>query len=171
MRHATFQVRPARPADVDIVLAFIGKKAAFDRAVGASDGVVRATAAGLGKAMFGEPAHARALLLEDDEVVGFAFYYFRFSSFSGRPSLWLDDLYVDAARRRAGAGAALMRQLAIAALDADCTHLAWTADDRNGEGMSFYRKLGAEIADQRGHQVTWRIAPEALRAATASTAS
>jgi hypothetical protein len=61
---------------------------------------------------------------------------------------------------------AIMRALAVAALDTDCTHLAWTADERNLEGMTFYRKLGAAIASQLGHSVTWRIAPDALRAAT-----
>jgi len=160
------EVRSAEEADIDIVLGFIGKKAAFDREVGAFSGEISTTAEALRRAMFGPRTFAAALLCEDgDGPLGFAFYYFRFSSFSGRPSLWLDDLYVDASRRRGGAGSALMARLARIASGVGCTHLAWTADERNVAGMSFYRKLGAEIVDQRGPSVTWRISPAALAAA------
>jgi GNAT superfamily N-acetyltransferase len=159
-------VRSAEPRDVDTVLGFIGKKADFDRDVGAFSGEIRVTAASLHTALFGESPLAAALLCEDDgAVVGFAFYYFRFSSFAGKPSVWLDDLYVDASERRRGAGGAIMARLAEIADRRDCTHLAWTADERNAAGMTFYRKLGATIVDQRGPSVTWRIAPDALRAA------
>src|SRR5262249_50501088 len=67
--------------------------------------------------------------------------------------------------RRGGAGKALMARLASIAAGVDATHLAWTADERNVAGMTFYRALGAEIVDQRGPSVTWRIAPAALGAA------
>jgi GNAT superfamily N-acetyltransferase len=162
-----YRVRAAETADVPTVLAFIGKKADFDREVGAFAGEVRTTAPALVTALFGAPPFARALLLERDAAaIGFAFFYFRFSSFAGRPSVWLDDLFIDPPHRRGGAGAAVMARLAAIATDADCTHLAWTADERNAAGMSFYRKLGAAIVDQRGPSVTWRIEPAALAAAT-----
>jgi GNAT superfamily N-acetyltransferase len=164
-----YRVRPADPTDVPTVLAFIGKKADFDREVGAFAGEVRTTAPALVTALFGAPPLARALLLERaDAVIGFAFFYFRFSSFAGKPSVWLDDLFVDPPHRRGGAGLALMARLAAIAADAACTHLAWTADERNVAGMSFYRKLGAAIVDQKGPSVTWRIEPAALVAATCS---
>jgi len=163
-------VRSARPDDVATLVAFIQKKAAFDREVGAFDGAVVATAASLTRFMFGAPTLAHGLLLEDGGTPrGFAFYYFRFSSFAGRPSLWLDDLYVDVEHRRGGAGTLLMRRLAGIALAHDCTHLAWTADDRNRAGVTFYRKLGAEVVNHQQHSLTWRIAPDVLaeRAAVA----
>jgi GNAT superfamily N-acetyltransferase len=160
-------VRDAAEADLDTVLAFLGKKAQFDREVGAFAGELRATTDALRTAMFGPRTFASALLCEDGAgALGFAFYYFRFSSFAARPSVWLDDLYVDASRRRGGAGKALMARLASVAAGVDATHLAWTADERNAAGMTFYRALGAEIVDQRGPSVTWRIAPAALAAVT-----
>jgi GNAT superfamily N-acetyltransferase len=162
-----YRVRAAEPADIPTVLAFIGKKADFDREVGAFAGEVRTTEPALATALFGAPPLARALLLEQGAAaVGFAFFYFRFSSFAGRPSVWLDDLFVDPPHRRGGAGRAIMARLAAIAADAACTHLAWTADERNVAGMSFYRKLGAAIVDQKGPSVTWRIEPAALAAAT-----
>jgi len=162
-------VRSATPADVATVLTFIGKKADFDREVGAFQGEVLTTAEAIRKALFGSPSFARALLLEDQAiVVGFAFFYFRFSSFAGRPSLWLDDLFIDVDRRRGGAGTAMMQRLAQIASEIDCTHLSWTADERNIAGMTFYRKLGAQIVDQRGHSVTWTIDPGTLLTATAA---
>jgi GNAT superfamily N-acetyltransferase len=161
-----YRVRPADPTDVPTVLAFIGKKADFDREVGAFAGEVRTTAPALATALFGTPPFARALLLEQGgAVVGFALFYFRFSSFAGRPSVWLDDLFIDPDHRRGGAGGAIMARLAAVAAEAGCTHLAWTADERNVSGMSFYRKLGAAIVDQKGPSVTWRIEPAALAAA------
>jgi GNAT superfamily N-acetyltransferase len=167
---APYRVRPAAPADVPTVLAFLGKKADFDREVGAFAGEIRVTEPALTTALFGAPPFARALLLEDGaDVVGFAFFYFRFSSFAGKPSLWLDDLFIDPSHRRGGGGAAVMGRLAAIAGEVDCTHLAWTADERNVAGMSFYRKLGAAIVDQRGPSVTWRIEPAALAAAIAAT--
>jgi GNAT superfamily N-acetyltransferase len=165
---APYRVRPAAPADVPTVLAFLGKKADFDREVGAFAGELRTTEPALTTALFGAPPFARALLLEDGAaVVGFAFFYFRFSSFAGKPSLWLDDLFIDPSHRRGGGGGALMSRLAAIAGEVECTYLAWTADERNVAGMSFYRKLGAAIVDQRGPSVTWRIEPAALAAATA----
>ena len=163
VRMGNFRIRPATAADAETVAEFVRKKFEFDRALGVPLGALQATAAGLRAALFNDPAFAHALLLEDDGVpLAFALYYFRFSSFAARPSLWLDDLYVDAGRRRRGAGEHLMRQLARIAEQYNCTHLAWIADDRNAEGMSFYRKLGAELVEQQGHTVTWRVTASEL---------
>jgi GNAT superfamily N-acetyltransferase len=153
-----FRIRRAEAGDADTVAEFIRKKFDFDRALGVPLGPLQMSVTGLRTSMFGKPAFAHALLLEDDGGPrAFALYYFRFSSFAARPSLWLDDLYVDERHRRRGAGEHLMRQLARIAEQCSCTHLAWIADDRNSEGMHFYRKLGAELVDQQGRTVTWRI--------------
>jgi GNAT superfamily N-acetyltransferase len=163
-----FQIRAATVTDVETVADFVRKKFEFDRAGGSTSGPLFATAEGLRSAMFGEPAFAHALLLEyGGGPLGFALYYFRFSSFAARPSLWLDDLYVDQQRRRRGAGKHLMRRLARIAERWNCTHLAWTANEHNVEGMSFYRKLRAEVTEQRDTTLTLRITPEALLAGTA----
>jgi GNAT superfamily N-acetyltransferase len=80
--------------------------------------------------------------------VGFALYGFRYSSFAGQPSIWLDDLYVEEEMRNQGAGAALMHGLGQIAQENDCTHIAWNADARNIRGLNFYNRIGAEITEQ-----------------------
>ena len=162
------RIRAAGEADVETVAAFVRKKFEFDRAGGSVSTPLSATPESLHAALCREPAFAHVLLVEDDAgPLGFALYYFRFSSFAGRPSVWLDDLYVDQPRRRGGAGKHLMRRLARIAERWNCTHLAWTANEHNVEGMSFYRKLCTEVTDHRGTTVTLRITPEALLAGTA----
>jgi GNAT superfamily N-acetyltransferase len=105
--------------------------------------------------MFDDPAYACALIVERSSApVGFALYYFRYSSFTGRPSLWLDDLYVDAAERSRGIGGRLLAELRVIASARDCTHLAWTAAVNNPRGIAFYERAGAAIIDRRATQVT-----------------
>jgi GNAT superfamily N-acetyltransferase len=109
--------RLAEQSDLELVLAFIQKKAAFDRSLGAFSGELQATRARLQKTLFKHPAFASVFLAEIDresapKPIGFALYYFRYSSFAARPSLWLDDLFIDQAMRRQGAGLALMQRLA-----------------------------------------------------------
>ena len=156
-------IHKALPHDIAVVVGYIEKKAAFDRAMGCFDGKLGTTPERIAKALFGSPAFAHALLSASDEKpVGFAFYHYRFSSFQARPSLWLDDLFVDANFRRVGAGVALMSALATEAIKYDCTHLAWTADDRNPSGIPFYTKIGATLISQVGSRSSYSIAPETL---------
>jgi GNAT superfamily N-acetyltransferase len=163
------RVDEAAAEDIDTVVAFIHKKADFDRAIGTYSGEIAADAPAIAKAILGTPSYASALIArEADSAVGFAFYHFRFSSYAARPSLWLDDLYVDAAARRHGVGARLMGRLAEIAAAHECSHLGWNADERNEPAMRFYAKLGATRVGQDGPSVTWRIAPDVLLAATES---
>ena len=100
------------------------------------------------------------MFVEDSACeVGFALYGFRYSSFAGQPSIWLDDLYVNEAVRSRGAGAALMIHIAQVSKNNDCTHLAWNADVRNVRGLSFYRRLGAEIVEQNGNRCFLKWTP------------
>jgi GNAT superfamily N-acetyltransferase len=147
------RVRTATLEDVPLILAFIQKKAEFDRDIGAYNGILQVTEAKIREALFSAIPFAYVLFAGQDKAeVGFALYGFRFSSFVGQPSLWLDDLYVDAERRSQGAGALLMGHLARVALNHGCTHLAWTADARNRRGLSFYARLGAHITEQVGYR-------------------
>src|SRR5262249_60926944 len=95
-------------------------------------------------------------------AVGFALYYSGYSSFRGRPSIGLDDLFVHPHARRQGAGRLLMGRLAAVAAAADCTHIAWVASASNAVGMNFYRRLGAAVVHQDGDAVTLQIEPTAL---------
>ncbi|QIR39022.1 GNAT family N-acetyltransferase [Tolypothrix sp. PCC 7910] len=152
------QVRNATPDDIPLIFSFIKKKAEFDRNIGAFNGVLRVTEAKIRQTIFSEIPVAYVLFAETSErEIGFALYGFRYSSFAGQPSIWLDDLYVDEDMRSQGAGAALMSHLAQIAQQHNCTHLAWNADARNTRGLSFYHRLGAEIIEQKGNRcfLTW----------------
>ena len=152
-------VRPATVADLDTLLSFIRKKEVFDRDIGSFSGELGASTEILRETMFGTQPRASALFLEQpgDPVSGFALYYFRFSSFAGRPSLWLDDLFVEPSERGRGGGRQLMRAVVDIAQRARCTHLGWTADNRNSKGGAFYRALGATPVGQSGHAITWQL--------------
>jgi GNAT superfamily N-acetyltransferase len=154
------RVRTAIPNDVSLIFSFIQKKSEFDRYVGAFSGVLRVSEEKISQTLFGKVPFAYVLFAESSErEVGFALYGFRYSSFAGQPSIWLDDLYVDENMRSQGAGAALMIYLAQIAQESNCTHLAWTADARNTRGLSFYRRLGAEITEQRGNRCFFNWIP------------
>ncbi len=153
-------VRSATPNDVALIFSFIQKKAEFDRDIGAFSGALQVTEDKVRNTLFGESPFAYVLFAEESGLaIGFALYGFRYSSFVGQPSLWLDDLYVNVDRRSQGAGAALMEHLAQIAQKNDCMYLAWNADARNTRGLSFYDRLGAEITDQQGNRCFLRWVP------------
>lgn len=147
------KVRSATLDDVSLILSFIQKKSEFDRNIGAFSGVLQVSEEKIHKTLFGSIPFSYVLFAETSKrEVGFALYGFRYSSFIGQPSIWLDDLYVDEDMRSHGAGAALMSRLAQVAKENDCTHLAWNADARNTRGLSFYRRLGAEVTEHKGNR-------------------
>jgi GNAT superfamily N-acetyltransferase len=155
-------VRPATPNEVKLVLSFIRKKAAFDRNIGSFSGTLHTSEEKIHKTIFDPKPVAYFLVAEmAGQPVGFALYYFRYSSFAGQPSIWLDDLYVGEDMRSRGAGAALMRVLAQIARDTSCTHIAWTADARNTRGLKFYRRLEATITEQKGNVCFLMWTPQA----------
>lgn len=154
------KVRSATPDDVSLIFSFIQKKSEFDRNIGAFSGVLTVSEDKLDRTLFGVIPFSYVLFAEIlVREVGFALYGFRYSSFAGQPSIWLDDLYVDEEMRSQGAGAALMAQLAQIAKENDCTHLAWTADARNIHGLRFYDRLGAEITEQQDNRCFLRWIP------------
>lgn len=153
-------VRTATSEDIPLIFSFIKKKAEFDRSIGAYSGVLQVSEDKIRKTLFGTTPFSFVLFAEDSGLeIGFALYGFRYSSFAGQPSIWLDDLYVDEDQRSQGAGARLMNQLARIAKLHDCTHLAWTADARNTRGLSFYHRLGAEVTERHGNRCFLRWVP------------
>ncbi len=156
----SMKVRSATPDDVSLIVSFIQKKSEFDKNIGAFAGVLQVSEDKIGTALFREIPFAYVLFAESfDREVGFALYGFRYSSFIGQPSIWLDDLYVDENMRSQGAGAVLMDKLAAIAKENDCTHLAWNADARNIRGLSFYHQLGAKIIEQHGNRCFLKWVP------------
>lgn len=161
------RVREATGGDAAEILGFVRAKADFDRELGAFNGELGTSEELIRRHLFGPRPFAFALLAgEPGRAVGFALYYFRYSSFRGRPNLWLDDLYVHVPARRQGTGHLLMARLASVAAAADCTHIAWVASESNAIGMGFYRRLGATVIHQSGDAVTLQIAPAELLQAT-----
>jgi GNAT superfamily N-acetyltransferase len=158
------RIRPATATDVSTLVELIQQKAAFDRQMGSFEGVLQTTVEKLQQTLFGEIPFARACLAEAaDTAVGFALYYFRYSSFQACPSLWLDDLYLQPETRRSGIGTGLMIYLAQVALQAGCSHMAWTACVHNGPGIRFYQKLGATVSDRRQHLLYFRLASDTMQ--------
>jgi GNAT superfamily N-acetyltransferase len=152
------QLRPAVRDDVPTILRFIRELAEYERE---PDAVV-ATEADLLRDGFGERPFFRVLIAEHDgEAAGFAFYFFQYSTWTGTPVLYLEDLYVTPRHRKHGIGKALMRRLAREAVDAGCKRFQWAVLDWNTPAIGFYEALGAKvIADWR----TVRIDGDALDA-------
>jgi len=92
--------------------------------------------------------------------VGFAVYFFNYSTWQGRHGLYLEDLYVAPEQRGAGAGKALLRHLARIALDNDCGRFEWSVLDWNAPSIAFYESLGAEAQSE---WVRYRLTGDALR--------
>lgn len=115
-------------------------------------------------ARFGFDPHSffQVLLAEDEEktAIGFALYFFTFSTFEGQPTLKLEDLFVIPDYRGKGIGLALLKELAIIALSKECARVEWDVLDWNQPAIEFYQKLGAVPLDG---WTTYRLKGEALR--------
>jgi len=134
----------ATEADVPVLLAFIRKLAEYEKLtdqVSATEEHVRA-------ALFGPGRVAEALLAYlDDEPVAFAVFFHNFSTFLGRPGIYLEDLFVDPPHRGKGIGKALLIELARLAQARNCGRLEWAVLDWNESAIEFYRSLGAVPMD------------------------
>jgi GNAT superfamily N-acetyltransferase len=136
-----FEIRTATPADVPTILSLIRELADYERAPEA----VVATENGLREVLFGAQRAAEVLLaLENGDPVGFAVYFFNFSTWLGRPGLYLEDLFVRPNVRGKGFGRALLARLAQIAQERGCGRMEWAVLDWNDPAIQFYRKLGAE---------------------------
>lgn len=135
-------IRPAVADDVPLILALIRELAAYERE---PDAVV-ATEADLLRDGFGAEPKFRALVAEDGgEPAGFALYCHAYSTWRGRPVLYLEDLFVRPAHRKKGIGLALMRRLSRIAVDEGCARFVWEVLDWNEPAIRFYESLGAEV--------------------------
>jgi GNAT superfamily N-acetyltransferase len=150
-------IRFAAPTEATLIYELIHDKAEFDRSIGAYSGKVQTTIEKIQQTILSNRPFAYVLLAEENQVpLGFALYGFRYSSFVGQPSVWLDDLFVKPDSRSKGAGTLLMNKLQQIAQENNCSHLAWTADARNIRGLSFYQRLGAEIVEQQGDRCLFK---------------
>ena len=136
-----FQIRPARLEDVPIILQLIRELATYERA----PDEVTATEEQLVDVLFGERPVAEVLLaFEEESPIGFAVYFYNFSTWLGRPGLYLEDLFVKPEKRGKGYGRALLIELAKIARDRGCGRMEWAVLDWNEPAIKFYRALGAK---------------------------
>ena len=116
--------------------------------------------------LFGDRRYAEVILAEDSgEVAGFAIFFHNFSTFLGKPGIYLEDLFVRPEHRGRGHGRAMLAHLALLAVERGCGRLEWSVLDWNEPSIQFYRSLGAQPMDE---WTTFRLAGDALRALGAS---
>jgi len=153
---ARVSIRYATAADVPQVLGFIRELAVYERL---ADQVV-ATEADLAAALFGPRPYAEVVLgCLDATAVGFALFFHNFSTFLGKPGIYLEDLYVQPAARGHGVGRQLLAWLARTALERGCGRLDWAVLDWNAPAIGFYRSLGAAAQEE---WTTMRLSGAAL---------
>jgi GNAT superfamily N-acetyltransferase len=142
------QIRPAEPDDIPLILRLVRELAEFERE---PDAVV-ATEDMLSDALFGSKPSAEAVIAQhESKPVGFALWFQNFSTWTGRPGMYLEDLYVTPAARGLGVGTALLRHLAGIAVERGYGRFEWAVLDWNEAAIAFYRSMGAVGMDE------WRI--------------
>jgi GNAT superfamily N-acetyltransferase len=140
-----FQIRPACVEDMPVILQLIRDLATYERA----PHEVTATEEQLVDVLFGEQPAAKVLLaFEGDAPVGFAVFFYNFSTWLGRPGLYLEDLFVKPEKRGKGYGRALLVDLAKIARDRGCGRMEWAVLNWNEPAIKFYRTLGATPMDE-----------------------
>jgi GNAT superfamily N-acetyltransferase len=140
-----FNIRAATRADVPLILRLIRDLATYERA----PNDVVATEESLVEVLFGQkPAAEVRLAFEGKIAVGFAVFFLNFSTWLGRPGLYLEDLFVNPEHRGKGYGRALLVDLAKIARDRGCGRMEWAVLDWNEPAIQFYRKLGANPMDE-----------------------
>lgn len=140
----TISVRKATRDDASTILDFIRQLAAYEKLAHE----VVATQADIEKTVFAEHPKAFCLIAETtDAPVGFALYFFNYSTFLGRHGLYLEDLFVKPDARGSGAGKALLAALGRIAVDNNCGRMEWSVLDWNAPAIEFYRSLGAVPMD------------------------
>jgi len=138
-------IRAATPADVPQILAFIHALAVYERA---PDAVV-ATEEGLMRDGFGPRPFWECLMAEHDgKPAGFALYFFNYSTWVGRPGIYLEDLFVMPEMRGLGIGKALLKRVASVAVENGCERLQWAVLDWNTPAIDFYSAHGGEFLDE-----------------------
>ncbi|MFZ1904916.1 MAG: GNAT family N-acetyltransferase [Steroidobacteraceae bacterium] len=149
-------VRAATAADMPLVLAFIRELAVYERL----EHQVVATQADLTTALFGTRPYAEVVFAcLDGREVGFALFFHNFSTFLGKPGIYLEDLFVRPESRGRGIGKRLLAWLAALALERGCGRLEWAVLDWNEPSIGFYKGLGAVALDD---WMTMRLTGNAL---------
>jgi GNAT superfamily N-acetyltransferase len=142
MTRAAFSIRPGARRDAPAIVALIRELAAYERLLHE----VKITPAEVRRHGFGRRPYFKTLICRRGrKAVGLALYFFTYSSFLGKPVLWLEDLLVLPEERGRGAGKALLRALAKIAVTRGCGRMEWSVLDWNAPAIRFYRRIGARL--------------------------
>ena len=152
----SLHIRPATPDDAELILRFITELAIYEKA----EHEVKTDAAGIRDSLFAERATAHGLICEHQgRPIGYAVYFFNYSTWQGKHGLYLEDLYVSPEARGLGAGKALLRHLAQLAVARDCGRFEWSVLDWNTPAIDFYESFGAR---PQSEWTTYRLTGQAL---------
>lgn len=133
-------IREATPKDSQNIFDFIMELAIYEKA----PNEVKTTVNEIKKSLFSSNATAKALICEEDGVaIGFAVYFYNYSTWLGKKGIYLEDLYVSESKRKRGVGKALLKYLAQKALQEDCGRFEWSCLDWNTPSREFYESFGA----------------------------
>jgi GNAT superfamily N-acetyltransferase len=145
MSTTDFRIETATERDVPIILKLIKGLAEYEKLAHE----VVATEAGLRESLFGARRVAEVLIgYAGAEAAGFAVFFHNYSTFLGRPGIYLEDLFVLPEWRRRGLGTQLLRRIAQTAVERGCGRLEWSVLDWNAPAIAFYKKLGARAMDE-----------------------
>jgi GNAT superfamily N-acetyltransferase len=140
-----FTLREAGPEDLPVLLGFVRKLAEYERLADQ----VRATEDDLRASLFGPSPRAHALLAETgDGPVGFAVWFYNFSTFAGRAGIYIEDVFVEPSHRGRGIGRGIFSHLARRAMAEGCPRVEWAVLNWNAPAIGFYRGLGARPMDE-----------------------
>ncbi|GAA61418.1 diamine acetyltransferase 2 [Pseudoalteromonas sp. BSi20652] len=135
------EIRDAQPSDAKTILHFINELAIYEKEPDA----VKTNEQAILDTLFCEGATAHSILcLDGDEPIGFAVYFYNYSTWLGKNGLYLEDLYVSPDNRGKGAGKAIMKHLASTALQNNCGRFEWVVLDWNKPAIDFYDSIGAK---------------------------
>jgi len=159
-KRVTFKIREATRGDIPVIMDLAKQLTIYEK----SPESFVATRGDYEKWGWGPDAIFRVLLAEntgneDPRYVGFALYYFTFSTWTVRPTLWLEDVFVPEELRGSGIGSSLLGRLAGIALDKGYARMEWTVIDWNEPSRKFYFNLGAKTMDE---WTTFRLTPKEL---------
>jgi len=144
-RMSVIKIRQATVSDACLILRFITELAAFEKA----ENEVVATQKDIENSLFGGDSTPFAVICSvNNEPVGFAVYFFNYSTWLGKRGLYLEDLYVSPQYRGSGAGKSILKHLAETALANNCGRFEWSVLDWNESAIQFYRSIGAKAQDE-----------------------
>ena len=158
----SLNIRQATLEDAPQILRFITDLAIYEKA----EDQVKTDIAGIENSLFGENSTAHGLICElHGQAIGYAVYFFNYSTWLGKHGLYLEDLYISPQQRGIGAGKALLRHLARLAVARDCGRFEWSVLDWNQPAIDFYQSIGAKAQSE---WIGYRLSGQALKDFAAS---